>query len=62
MFLPSALDEYRAPDGAVRANLKKLLAKRLDHPHVPGDELHGGLANCYKINGAVKTAVKPGKD
>lgn len=49
MFLPEALDEYRALDGAVRANLKKLLAKRLEEPHLPGGELHGDLANCYKI-------------
>ena len=49
MFLPQALDEFRALDGAVRANLKKLLAKRLDQPHVPGGELHGDLAGCYKI-------------
>lgn len=49
MFLPAALVEYRALDGAVRANVKKLLAKRLDNPHVPGGELHGDLANCYKI-------------
>ncbi|UXH80193.1 type II toxin-antitoxin system RelE family toxin [Roseateles amylovorans] len=49
MFLPEALEEFRALDGAVRANLKKLLAKRLDNPHVPGGELHGDLAHCYKI-------------
>lgn len=49
LFLPQALDEFRALDGAVRATLKKLLAKRLDQPHVPGGELHGDLAGCYKI-------------
>lgn len=49
LFLPQALDEFRVLDGAVRATLKKLLAKRLDQPHVPGGELHGDLAGCYKI-------------
>ena len=49
MFVPEALAEYRALDGAVSTNLKKLLAKRLDKPHGPGGELHGDLANCYKI-------------
>lgn len=49
MFLPEALREFREFDGSVRTVLKKLLAKRLDKPHVPGGELHGDLANCYKI-------------
>ena len=48
-FMPEALEEWRKLDGSVQANLKKLLAKRLDNPHVPGGELHGQLANCYKI-------------
>lgn len=48
-FMPEALDEWRALDGSVKANLKKLLAKRLDNPHVSGGELHGPLAGCYKI-------------
>jgi len=47
--MPEALDEWRQLDGSIRANLKKLLAKRLDNPHVPGGELHGPLAGCYKI-------------
>ena len=49
MFLPQALQEWQALDGSVKDNLKKLLAKRLDNPHVPGGELHGDLAGCYKI-------------
>lgn len=49
MFLPQALQEWHALDGSVKDNLKKLLAKRLDNPHVPGGELHGDLAGCYKI-------------
>ncbi len=48
-FMPEALDEWRALDGSVKANLKKLLEKRLDNPHVPGGELHGPLVGCYKI-------------
>lgn len=48
-FMPEALDEWQALDGSVKANLKKLLEKRLDYPHVPGGELHGPLASCYKI-------------
>ncbi len=48
-FMPEALDEWRSLDGSVQAPLKKLLAKRLDNPRVPGGELHGALAGCYKI-------------
>lgn len=48
-FLASALDEWKALDGAVRQVLKKLLEKRLDNPRMPGGELHGELADCYKI-------------
>ena len=48
-FLPDALEEWRGLDGSIQQNLKKLLAKRLDNPHVPGGELHGALSSCYKI-------------
>lgn len=48
-FIPEALQEWRELDGSVKVKLKKLLAKRLDNPHVPGGELHGPLAGCYKI-------------
>lgn len=48
-FMPEALEEWRNLDGSVQVNLKKLLAKRLDNPHVPGGELQGQLAGCYKI-------------
>ncbi|MCM2477968.1 MAG: type II toxin-antitoxin system RelE/ParE family toxin [Pseudomonadota bacterium] len=47
--MPEALDEWRALDGSVKANLKKLLEKRLDNPHIPGAQLHGPLVGCYKI-------------
>ena len=49
LFMPQALEEWHRLDGSVRGNLKKLLAKRLDNPHVPGGALHGQLAGCYKI-------------
>lgn len=48
-FVPEALEEYQGLDGSIRATLKKLLAKRLDSPHVPGGALHGDLVGCYKI-------------
>ena len=48
-FVPAALTEWRALDGSVKANLKKLLAKRLENPRVPGSELRGELRGCYKI-------------
>jgi mRNA interferase RelE/StbE len=48
-FMPEALEEWHRLDGSVKASLKKLLAKRLDHPHVSGGQLHGPLLGCYKI-------------
>jgi mRNA interferase RelE/StbE len=48
-FVPAALEEWKTLDGSVKDNLKKLLAKRLDNPHVPGGELHGELKGHYKI-------------
>lgn len=48
-FVPSAWQEWRALDGAVKEVLRKLLKKRLDNPHVPGAALHGELAGYYKI-------------
>jgi len=47
--MPEALEEWHRLDGSVKAPLKKLLAKRLVNPRVPGGELHGPLAGCYKI-------------
>ncbi len=49
LFVPQALQEWHALDGSVREVVKKLLAKRLLNPHVPGGALHGELAGCYKI-------------
>lgn len=48
-FHPDALAEWHRLDGSVRETLKKLLATRLETPHVPGGALHGDLAGCYKI-------------
>jgi mRNA interferase RelE/StbE len=48
-FMPEALAEWHALDGSVRIPPKKLLAQRLEQPHVPGGELHGALAGRYKI-------------
>lgn len=48
-FVPAALAEWRALDGSVRAPMKRMLAKRLENPHVSGAELKGGLRGCYKI-------------
>jgi len=48
-FMPEALEEWPRLDASIKAPLKRLLAKRLDNPPVPGGELHGPLAGCYKI-------------
>lgn len=48
-FLESALREWRGLDGSVKEIFKKQLAARLSNPHLPGSELHGPLAGCYKI-------------
>lgn len=49
LFHPEALKEWNALDGSIKKPLKKLLAKRLDNPHVPGGALHNDLIGCYKI-------------
>ena len=49
LFHPQALKEWNALDGSIKKPLKKLLAKRLDNPHVPGGALHNDLIGCYKI-------------
>ncbi|WP_035496761.1 type II toxin-antitoxin system RelE family toxin [Citrifermentans bremense] len=48
-FVPDALKEWQALDGSIKEPLRKALKKRLEHPHVPGAELHGDLRGCYKI-------------
>lgn len=49
LFHEEALKEWNALDGSIKKPLKKLLAKRLDNPHVPGGALHDDLIGCYKI-------------
>jgi len=48
-FLESALREWRALDGSIKAIFKKHLAARLANPRAAGSELHGPLTGCYKI-------------
>ncbi|MDO9309762.1 MAG: type II toxin-antitoxin system RelE/ParE family toxin [Deltaproteobacteria bacterium] len=48
-FVPDALKEWQALDGSIKEPLRKALKKRLEHPHMPGAELHGNLHGCYKI-------------
>ena len=48
-FVPDALKEWQALDGSIKEPLRKALKKRLEHPHMPGAELHGDLYGCYKI-------------
>lgn len=48
-FLESALREWQALDGSVKGIFKKQLEARLESPHLPGSELRGPLAGCYKI-------------
>ena len=48
-FDKDALKEWAALDGSVKITLKKLLLRRLEQPHVPGDALHRELKGFYKI-------------
>jgi mRNA interferase RelE/StbE len=48
-FHPDALAEWKALDGSALGPLKKLLAKRLENPRVPGGALRGPLEGYYKI-------------
>jgi mRNA interferase RelE/StbE len=48
-FADAALVEWQKLDGSIKEPLRKILKKRLDAPHAVGNELHGELANCYKI-------------
>ncbi|UGB36878.1 type II toxin-antitoxin system RelE family toxin [Frateuria soli] len=47
-FVESALKEWRKLSPDIRAQLKKKLAERLEHPHVPAARLHG-MPDCFKI-------------
>ena len=48
-FDKDAFKEWAKLDGSVKTTLKKLLLKRLEQPHVPGDALHRELKGYYKI-------------
>ena len=48
-FDDDALSEWAKLDGSIKTTLKKLLLKRLEQPHVPGDALHRELKGYYKI-------------
>jgi len=47
-FKNSAWAEWQALDGAVRAQFKKVLLRRLEEPHVLSAKLRD-LPDCYKI-------------
>lgn len=47
-FVESALKEWRKLAPPIRAQFKKKLAERLEHPRVPQARLHN-LPDCYKI-------------
>lgn len=48
-FDAKALKEWEGLDYGVRTRCLKVLARRLEHPHVIADALSGDLAGCYKI-------------
>ena len=48
-FQDAALAEWKKLDGSVKEPLRRLLKKRMEAPRVAGAELHGDLADCYKI-------------
>lgn len=47
-FVESALKEWRKLAPAIREQMKRKLAERLEQPHVPFARLHG-MPDCYKI-------------
>ncbi|MCF8553250.1 MAG: type II toxin-antitoxin system RelE/ParE family toxin [Candidatus Nanopelagicales bacterium] len=48
-FDAKALKEWEALDHGIRSRCLKILARRLEHPHVISDSLSGELAGCYKV-------------
>ena len=48
-FHELALKEWIKLDGSIKAQLQKVLAKRLQAPHVPSARLRGDLENTYKV-------------
>ena len=49
IFDAQALKEWQELDNGVRTRCLKVLARRLENPHVVADSLSGELAGCYKI-------------
>lgn len=47
-FLPSAKREWDKLDKTIAQQFKKILARRLENPHIASAALHN-LPNCYKI-------------
>ena len=47
-FLPSAQKEWDKLDESIKTPFKKKLAKCLENPHIPANQLHG-FKNTYKI-------------
>ncbi|HLD16628.1 MAG TPA: type II toxin-antitoxin system RelE/ParE family toxin [Coxiellaceae bacterium] len=48
-FHPLALKEWNKLDGTIKGQFKKILARRLQQPHIPAAALKGQLIYCYKI-------------
>ncbi len=48
-FNSNALQEWHKLDSTIKLQLKKILQKRLQNPHLPSAKLHGDLKNAYKI-------------
>ena len=44
-----ARNEWEELDNGVRLRCTKVIARRLENPHVIADALSGDLAGCYKI-------------
>lgn len=47
-FLPKALKEWKELDNSIKEQFKKVLAKRLENPHIQSAKL-SGFDNVYKI-------------
>jgi mRNA interferase RelE/StbE len=48
-FHVEALEEWNRLDASIKAQFKKVIAKRQQQPHVPKARLSQDLHHCYKI-------------
>ena len=48
-FHPLALKEWKKLAKELQEQLKKILKRRLENPHILATALRGQLKNCYKI-------------